>query len=234
MFRTVSLALALAIALGAHDRLLAADAGVITDGERIFERVQQANDRRAQALAAFHVTRRYSVFEPGRPPDAELVVAMDFEAPATKSFQTIETHGIGWIERRVFRGLMDAERDTATGRNRHDSDVTSDNYDAELIGSEPQHGRDCYVLALRPKRNDKYLFRGKVWVDKEDFGITRIEGEPAHSPSFWVTRAPFVREYQRIGEFWLPLQDETHSQIRFAGEYVLRIQYADYQITPRD
>jgi hypothetical protein len=53
------------------------------------------------------------------------------------------------------------------------------------------------------------------------------------SPSFWVLKAPFVRQYQRIQEFWLPLQDETHSQIRFAGEYVVRIDYADYHLTTR-
>jgi hypothetical protein len=48
-----------------------------------------------------------------------------------------------------------------------------------------------------------------------------------------VIRAPFVREYQRIDGFWLPLQDETHPQMRFVGAYVLRISYAEYHITPR-
>ena len=34
------------------------------------------------------------------------------------------------------------------------------------------------------------------------------------SPSFWVLRAPFTREYQRIDGFWLPWRDETHSLCR--------------------
>lgn len=232
--RSIALALILVAAPGGHERIVAGSDEGAADGARIFERVQEANTKRAEALAGFHVTRRYSVFEPGHPPDAELVVAMDFAAPATKNFSTIETHGVGWIERRVFRGLIDAERDTLSGHNKHDSDLTPVNYDAELIGSDRQRGRDCYVLSLQPKRSDKYLFRGKAWVDKEDFAVARVEGEPVRSISFWITRAPFVREYQRISGFWLPLQDETHSQVRFAGEYVLRIQYVDYQITPRE
>jgi hypothetical protein len=84
-----------------------------------------------------------------------------------------------------------------------------------------------------PRRRDKYLFIGKAWIDKEDFAIARLEGEPAKSPSFWVVRAPFVREYQRVDRFWLPRQDETRTEIRFAGPYVLRIQYADYQINAK-
>ena len=216
--------------------------GALAEGEHesgitaatLFERVQQANAQRAAALKGYLSTRRYSVFDPGHDPDAELIVSMEYVAPSTKTFRTIETRGVGWIDRRVFRQLMAAEQQAASGKDRSDSAITSANYDAQLLGSEPQGGRDCYVVALQPKRRDKYLFRGKAWIDKEDFGIARLEGEPVKSPSFWVVKAPFVREYQRIGRFWLPLQDETHSQIRFAGEYVLRIHYADYQITATD
>jgi hypothetical protein len=204
------------------------------DASAIFARVQQANARRADALESYMSTRRYSVFEPGKDPEAELVVSMQFVAPSIKTFRTIESHGVGWIDRRVFHGLMDAERLAAADKDKADSAITSANYVAQLVGSDQWHGCDCYVLALQPKRRDKYLFTGKVWIDKGDYGIARLEGEPTKSPSFWVLRAPFVRDYQRISGFWLPRQDETHSQIRFAGEYVLRIQYADYQISARD
>lgn len=203
------------------------------EGDRILRQVERANASRAEALAAYHVTRRYAVFEPGHPPNAELIATMDFVAPSSKTFQIAQVRGVGWIERRVFRGLMDAERDAGSGRNQHDSAVSVANYDAVLIGAEPQSGRDCYVLALQPRRGDKYLFRGKVWVDKEDLAIVHVAGEPARNPSFWITHAAVERDYQRIGSFWLPLQDETHTQVRFAGEYVLRIEYSDYRITPR-
>jgi hypothetical protein len=199
----------------------------------IFERMQRASADRAVALASYTSTRHYAVLEPGHPPDAEMVVSMTYVAPSTKSFKTVSTHGVGWIHRRVFRGLMDAELDAANGKQKVDSSITSANYDAQLMGTEQRNGRDCYVLALKPRHQNKYLFVGKVWIDKEDAAIARVEGEPAKSPSFWVVKAPFVREYQRIGGFWLPARDETHSQIRFAGEYILEIQYADYEIVPK-
>jgi hypothetical protein len=234
--RALAIALvAVVVVQPARSRPLA-DAGTSArsfDGPSIFERVQQANAARAAALLAYVATRHYSVFEPGHDTDAELVVTAEFNAPSTKTFKTIAIRGVGWIHRRVFGRLMEAEKQAAAGREAADSAITSANYDARLAGSDSLDGRECYVLELVPRRRDKYLFVGKAWIDKQDFAIARLEGEPARSPSVWVLRAPFVRQYQRIDSFWLPLQDETHSQIRFAGEYVLRIQYADYHITAK-
>jgi hypothetical protein len=207
------------------------DAGLALDGRMIFDRLQRANDARAAALASYLSTRRYSVFEPGHDADAELVVSMQFVAPSTKTFKTVAVRGVGWIHQRVFNQLMNAEVQAAGGKDHADSAITSANYEARFVRADRLRGRDCWVLALEPKRRDKYLFSGTAWIDQEDVAIARLEGEPARSPSFWVVRAPFVRDYQRVDEFWLPLQDETRSHIRFAGDYVLRIQYADYQIT---
>ena len=202
----------------------------------IFERVQRASAERAAVLASYTATRHYAVIDPGQPghePDAEMVVSMAYVAPSTKSFKTLSSKGVGWIHRRVFGGLMNAELDAAAGKQKVDSSITPANYIPQLMGTEERNGRECYVLALTPRHANKYLFVGRIWVDKEDAAIARVEGEPAKSPSFWVLKAPFVREYQRIGGFWLPARDETHSQIRFAGEYVLRVQYTDYDIVPK-
>jgi hypothetical protein len=37
----------------------------------------------------------------------------------------------------------------------------------------------------------------------------RIEGHPAKKLSFWIRRADFVRQYQKIDGFWLPQKDQT-------------------------
>jgi hypothetical protein len=203
------------------------------EGAAILRRVEQANAVRDASLESYLSTRRYSVFEPGHETDAELRVSMQFVAPATKTFTTLEVRGVGWIDRRVFKRLLAAETEAASGKDKTDSAISPANYDAQLVGTDRLSGRECYILALTPKRHDKYLFVGKAWIDTEDVAIARVEGEPAKSPSFWVVRAPFVREYERVDSFWLPRQDETHTEIRFAGPYVLRIQYADYKITAR-
>jgi hypothetical protein len=82
-----------------------------------------------------------------------------------------------------------------------------------------------------PKRPDKYLFEGKVWIDTEDFAVVRIAGHPAKKLSFWIERADFVREYQKIDGFWLSKKDETLVQVRMYGKKVLTIDHQNYTVT---
>ena len=58
----------------------------------------------------------------------------------------------------------------------------------------------------------------------------RIEGRPAAKLSFWIKRAEFIREYQKIGGFWLPQRDETTVDVRIYGKAVLTIDHGDYSV----
>ena len=88
----------------------------------------------------------------------------------------------------------------------------------------------CFVAQAVPKRKDKYLFEGKVWIDVNDYSVVRIEGHPAKKLSFWINGADFVRQYQKIAGFWLPEKDETLVQVRLYGNKVLKIEHRNYVV----
>ena len=88
----------------------------------------------------------------------------------------------------------------------------------------------CFVAEVRPKRKGKYLFEGKLWIDVDDYSVVRIEGHPAKKLSFWIERADFVRQYQKIDGFWLPQKDQTLVQVRLYGTKVLTIDHRDYVV----
>jgi hypothetical protein len=48
--------------------------------------------------------------------------------------------------------------------------------------------------------------------------------------SFWINRVDFVRQYQKIGEFWLPRRDETFVDVKLYGKKVLTIDHREYTI----
>jgi hypothetical protein len=200
----------------------------------IFARLEKENEVRSRRLRAYSSIRRYSVYKKNKPSDAEIKVKMDYVHPSTKKFQVLSQSGSGWIDRWVFRSLIHAEEEAASEKKRIESAISSANYETKLIGQEWNQGRDCYLLELHPKRRDRFLIDGKIWVDKEDFAIVKLAGEPAKSLSFWVTQAYLVREYQKIGEFWLQSKDETNAQVRVVGEYVMKIEYSDYAIKEKD
>jgi hypothetical protein len=130
----------------------------------------------------------------------------------------------------VLKRLIESESETSSGRAHRDSSIKPANYDFNLLGEQDLGPYHCLVVEAHPKRNDKYLFEGKVWVDAEDYAVVRIAGQPAQKLSFWITRADFVRQYQKIGEFWLPARDETVVHVRLYGKKILTIDHRDYAI----
>lgn len=210
------------------------DGPVRLDGNEIFAKLEKENEVRSRKLRGYSSVRRYSVYEKNKPSDAEIKVKMDYVSPSTKKFQVLSRSGAGWIDRWVFRSLIHAEEEAASEKRRTESAISSANYEVKLIGQERSQGRDCYLLELHPKRRDKFLIDGKIWVDKEDFAIVKLAGEPAKSFSFWVTQAHLVREYKKIDEFWLQSKDETNAQVRVVGEYIMKIEYSDYAIKEKE
>ena len=97
-----------------------------------------------------------------------------------------------------------------------------------LLGKENFNQRATYVLAIAPKTHNKYLVEGRIWVDADEYAITRIEGKPAKNPSFWIKSVHFVHNYQKNGPFWLPVSDRSVSDARILGATELTIEYFDY------
>jgi len=69
-----------------------------------------------------------------------------------------------------------------------------------------------------------------VWIDAQDYAVVQIVGHPAKKLSVWVDKADFARRYQKIGDFWLPLKDETFVHVRFYGTKILTIDHEGYTV----
>jgi hypothetical protein len=100
-----------------------------------------------------------------------------------------------------------------------------------LAGYEIMPTGPCYILAVEPRTKNKLLYRGRIWVDAEDFAVVRIEAVPAKNPSFWTKETKIEQVYTKVGEFWLPLSNRSNSAIRLGGHAYFTIQYQAYQIT---
>ena len=71
---------------------------------------------------------------------------------------------------------------------------------------------------------------GRVWIDAEDFAITRLEGKPAKNPSALLRGTTFVHEYEKVGQFWMALSNVAQSDSFWFGRTTVEIRYFDYQI----
>jgi hypothetical protein len=201
--------------------------------EQVTRNLQERNAQRAAALGEFNGTRIYRMQYRGFPSDrdAEMVVSVTYRAPNSKEFRVVSQSGSKLILDRVFKKLLEGEQEASNEENRRNTALSTQNYDFTSAGYENTPDGAEYVLNLMPKTRNKYLYRGKIWVDAKDFAVVRIEGEPAKNPSFWIKNTEVRHRYVKVNDFWLPAENHTESVIRLGGRATLSIEYKDYKIT---
>jgi len=199
-------------------------------GDDIIARMLERNRLRSEQLQRYSAVRTYEIRNPEGKLAAQAVVRVEYQAPDKKTFIKTSEKGSGIVRHLVFDRLIQSESETSSGREHHDSAITTTNYTFKLVGEEEVGSYHCLVLEATPKRKDKYLFVGKIWIDADDFAVVRIAGHPAKKPSFWINRAEFVRQYQRIAGFWMPFRDETSVEVKMYGKKVFTIDHQQYVI----
>ncbi len=207
--------------------------GVGLSTAEIVSNLVRRNLERARALAAYHGTRTYRLEYHGFPGSraAEMVVDVNYKAPRTKEFTVRSESGSKLVIERVFKKMLQSEKEALAEANQREVALNNDNYRFALLGQEKTPGGWAYILSVEPRTQNKLLYRGRIWVDAEDFAVVRIEGEPAKNPSFWTKDTKIEQVYSKVGNFWLPRSNRSSSTIRLGGHALFSIDYADYQIT---
>jgi hypothetical protein len=201
--------------------------------DQVVNNLIRKDGERAQALRHYESTRVYRLAYRGFPGDrdAEMTVEATYDSPSTKSFKVISQTGSKLIIDRVFKRLLESEKEAADPEMRARTLLNRDNYDIALIGFESSDQGSQFVLEVHPKTRSKYLYRGKVWVDGTDFAVARIDAEPAQNPSFWTKKSEIRHQYIKVQDFWLPRRNESVSYIRLGGRATLTIDYDNYRVT---
>jgi hypothetical protein len=206
--------------------------------EEVIRNLVAKDQQRARALGAFQGTRTYRMQYRGFPSDreAEMVVTVkaSYKSPATKEFTVVSQSGSKFILDHVFRKLLEGEQEALRQENRDQTALNPANYDFTLDRYELTPAGAQYVLSVFPRSKNKFLYRGKIWVDAKDFAVVRIEAEPARAPSFWIKKSEIEHTYVKVNDFWLPAENHTETQVRLGGRAILSIEYKDYSITRAD
>jgi len=201
----------------------------------IVEKIMVANARRSAELRAFEGKRWYHLeyhgLFGGR--TASMEVLATYSAPDRHDFSVISESGSKLLLNRVLLKLLDSEKEAF--KNHKQIELSPENYNFTLLGTEKiPAGNTCYVLTVKPRKENKFLYAGKIWVDAKDFGVVRMEGEPAKAPSFWVRDTQIDSNWEKVDGFWFIAHNHSVSHIRMGGVATLNIDYGDYQVTAVD
>jgi hypothetical protein len=191
------------------------------------------NRLRLEALQSYEGRRTYQLEYRGVPGNraAEMIVLVRYQAPGTKEFTIQSTTGSKLIIDKVFKRLIEAEKEASTRDAQRRTALNTENYSFTMAGNESTPSGPAYLLMVEPKRKDKFLFRGRIWVDAEDFAVVRLQAEPAKNPSFWTKKSDIEQVYGKVSDFWLPASNHTVTSIRLGGRAELTIIHNEYRIT---
>jgi hypothetical protein len=185
----------------------------------IVQRLEDAQHQDPAQSRPYEVTREYRVFRgDDRQPTSEVRAQISFVPPDMKTYKIVQARGNSRGETLV-RELLD--RETEAAKKRRGSEMSRTNYDFVFLRQENFGLVPEYVLRIVPKRKDKYLLRGQIWVDASTFRIRRIEGIPARSPSFWIKELHFTLQFAQLGGMWVPVSFDAIATLRLLGEYTL-------------
>jgi len=208
--------------------IAADDPGTLPTAEQVMSRMAAQDVERQSSIEGYAGMRRYVLENQNFQKRAEMVVRVKGDPDGTKHFEVVSEDGWKAANSHVLRKMLESESETSRPELRATTRLNFTNYQFLIVGTEMVSGRKAYVLETKPKRKDKYLFEGRIWVDTEDYALVRAEGSPAKNPSFWTKSTHFVQVYQKSGPLWFPLSTQSITEARLFGTTDVHIEYFDY------
>jgi len=196
--------------------------------EEIVARMGFRDLQRQVSIEGYAGMRRYVLDNQHLHKRAEMLVQVQGDPDGTKHFEVVSEEGWKAAHKHVLRKMLESESETSHPEARAKTRINPENYDFKIAGTEVIDARTAYVLEVSPKRKEKYLFRGRIWVDAEDYALARAEGQPAKNPSFWTKRTHFVQIYQKSGLLWFPRSTQSVTEAHIFGTTDVNIEYFDY------
>jgi hypothetical protein len=215
--------------IGLQAESVSGNANRSPDVSAICRRIAAADQWRTENLTGYSVKRRYTFSHGESANSAEMLVKLDYTYPGHKNFEVISVKNPGFLEDRVFHRAMNAEIEAARDGTRDSTRILPRNYFFETMGSEAVNGRPAYVMRVRPRGRHSFRVDGKIWVDRDDAAVVRIEGD-VDANSFWVRSFHMVQDYRRVGPYWLVACNKNDATVRILGEARLTIESFDYQL----
>jgi len=106
--------------------------------------------------------------------------------------------------------------------------INTENYRFRHKATISSSGRRIYVYQVTPRKKRLGLFRGEVWVDASSGMPLREAGRLIKTPSVFLKKVEFVREYEIQDGVALPVRVESIIDTRLVGRAELEIRYSNY------
>jgi len=176
---------------------------------------------------SYQIIREYRLFgAQDSKANSEVVAEVNFRPPAFKDYRIQRSSGSSRGQQLVRRVL---DHEVEANSNKASSAITRDNYNFRYLGEATVDGHSCYLLGLEPKRKEKDLLSGNVWIDKHSFLLRQVEGEAEKTPSWWLKQVRVKLVFADLDGIWVQTSMEATADVRLVGTHTLTSHLLDYR-----
>ena len=177
----------------------------------------------------YQVIREYRLFGANdSSADSDVVAEVDFNPPASENYKIQKSSGSNRGQL-VVRRVLDHEVEVTSNGDQARTALNRNNYDFDYSGEATLDGQLCYRLGLKPKRKEKDLISGEVWVDEHSFFVRQIEGDIAKTPSWWLKKVHVKFTFADFDGTWLQAGMKAVADVRMVGPHTLTSRTLDYR-----
>jgi hypothetical protein len=156
----------------------------------------------------------------------KLHVLKNITALGKISFRALGFSGDNTVKTEVIARYLKAEVDASEGSS--SMSITPENYKFKYRGTDQWNSRPAYVLQVTPREKKVGLFKGELWLDAETYMPVREAGAFVKTPSVFLKKMQFVREYELQNGVSVPQRLESRADVRFIGPVELNISFLSY------
>src|ERR1700732_4915557 len=103
--------------------------------------------------------------------------------------------------------------------------ITPANYKFKYRGLSNREGQQVHVFQLTPRKKRVGLFKGELWLDAETCLPLRESGRFVKSPSIFLRKIEFVRDYEIRDGVAIPREIDSTVETRIVGKAELTVRF---------
>lgn len=195
----------------------------------IVTRMEAAMEAGRARIPAHTVRRVYTLFDAdGEAKGSRVAADVDYLSRDARDYRIVAGSGRA---KRVVKKILENEQESA--KRQQLAQFSRENYEFQLAGEAHLDGRLHYILEITPRREEKYLLKGRLWVDQQTFLVRRAVGSTAKNPSWWVKSLELTLEFRPLGQAWVHYATDAVAEVRIFGRHYLKSRDVSYRAHSR-
>lgn len=141
------------------------------------------------------------------------------------TYKALGFTGDNAVKNEVIARYLDAE---SKAHGDETKAIIPANYKFKFKGAAFRENREVYVFQLNPRKKRVGLFKGELWLDPATALPVREEGKFVKTPSIFLKKVEFVRDYEIEDGFAIPKHMESTADVRLFGRAELTVDFSNF------